>query len=138
MTEILGEPVFRQVADIPDQIDIVDVFRSAKKSGHVRSAGKSGLVRSGRCACAVCSSGHELNSICCIMARRRPDDVLQHVDDIIAAKPAIVWLQSGIRNPQAEEAFAKAGMKVRYHPVCREFSCVAADVVASGASAVGK
>jgi len=44
--------------------------------------------------------------------------VLQHVDDIIAAKPAAVWLQSGIRNAQAEEMFAKAGMKVRHHSVC--------------------
>ena len=44
--------------------------------------------------------------------RRQPDDVPQHIDDIVAAKPAAVWLQSGIRNPEAEEAFAKAGMKV--------------------------
>ena len=42
--------------------------------------------------------------------------MLQHVGDIIAAKPAAVWLQTGIRNAQAEDAFAKAGMKATLHP----------------------
>ncbi len=40
----------------------------------------------------------------------------QHIDDIVAAKPAAVWLQSGIRSPAAEEAFARAGLKVGQQP----------------------
>jgi predicted CoA-binding protein len=43
---------------------------------------------------------------------RRPSDVMQHVDDIIAKKPKIVWMQSGIRNPEAAEKMARAGIKV--------------------------
>ena len=45
-----------------------------------------------------------------------PDDVPQHIEDIVAAKPAAVWLQSGIRSPAAEEAFARAGLKVGWKP----------------------
>ena len=58
--------------------------------------------------------------------------MMQHVDDIIAAKPAAVWLQTGIRNAQAEEAFAKAGMKVRHEFVCTEPNLSAAMAAASG------
>lgn len=43
---------------------------------------------------------------------RRPSDVLAHVEDVIASKPACVWLQLGIRNDEAAEAWAKAGIKV--------------------------
>lgn len=43
---------------------------------------------------------------------RRPSDVLAHVDDVIASKPACVWLQLGIRNDEAAEAWAEAGIKV--------------------------
>lgn len=43
---------------------------------------------------------------------RRSTDVTGHVDDILAKKPASVWLQSGIRNDAAAEIFAKAGIKV--------------------------
>lgn len=43
---------------------------------------------------------------------RRPADVEKHVDDILAAKPKAVWMQSGIRNDRAAEAFARAGIKV--------------------------
>lgn len=43
---------------------------------------------------------------------RRPGDVMQHVDDIVAKKPKIAWLQSGIRNDQAAEIMARAGIKV--------------------------
>ena len=32
VTEILGQPVFRRVADIPEPLDIVDVFRSEPHS----------------------------------------------------------------------------------------------------------
>ncbi len=69
VTEILGRKVYRKVADVPGEIDIVDVFR-------------------------------------------RPQDIDQHVEDILAKKPKVVWFQSGIRNPAAAERFAQAGIKV--------------------------
>jgi hypothetical protein len=68
-TMILGEKVFRKLADIPGDIDMVDVFR-------------------------------------------RPNDITGHIDDILAKKPKSVWFQSGIRNDNAAETFAKAGIKV--------------------------
>ena len=43
---------------------------------------------------------------------RRPRDIAAHVDDIISAKPASVWFQLGIRNDEAAERFAKAGIDV--------------------------
>ena len=69
VTEILGQRVYRAVADVPGEIDLVVVFR--------RSA-----------------------------------DVAAHVDDLIAAKPGAVWLQSGIRNDDAAERLARAGIRV--------------------------
>jgi len=69
VTEILGKPVFRKVADIGRPIDMVNVFR-------------------------------------------RPNDIPPHVDDILAAKPKSVWLQLGIRNEEAAQRFAEAGIKV--------------------------
>lgn len=68
-TEILGEKVYRKVADIPGDVDLVDVFR-------------------------------------------RPRDITAHVDDIIAKKPKAVWFQLGIRNDEAAERLAKAGIDV--------------------------
>jgi hypothetical protein len=69
VTEILGRKVYRKVADVPGEIDILDVFR-------------------------------------------RPQDIDQHIEDILAKKPKAVWFQSGIRNPAAAERFAQAGIKV--------------------------
>ncbi len=69
VTQILGKPVFRKLADIGRPIDMVDVFR-------------------------------------------RPTDIPQHVDDILAAKPKAVWFQLGIRNDEAAEKLARAGIKV--------------------------
>jgi predicted CoA-binding protein len=43
---------------------------------------------------------------------RRPADVDAHVDDLLHAKPAVVWLQSGIRNDAAAERLARAGIEV--------------------------
>ena len=43
---------------------------------------------------------------------RRSHDVAGHIDDILAKKPKAVWLQSGIRNDDAAEIWAKAGIKV--------------------------
>lgn len=43
---------------------------------------------------------------------RRPNDITGHIDDILAKKPKSVWFQSGIRNDNAAEILAKAGIKV--------------------------
>ena len=69
VTEILGKKVYRAVADVPGEIDLVDVFR-------------------------------------------RSQDVPAHVDDLLAAKPKAVWMQSGIRNEEAARRLAEAGIKV--------------------------
>lgn len=69
LTEVLGEPVYRSLADIPGDVDVVDVFR-------------------------------------------RPKDIPQHVDDIIAKKPKGVWFQLGIRNDDAAEKIARVGIDV--------------------------
>ncbi|XXF79834.1 CoA-binding protein [Myxococcaceae bacterium GXIMD 01537] len=69
VTHILGKPVFRALADVPGDIDIVDVFR-------------------------------------------RPQDIEQHVEDLLVKKPRAVWFQSGIRNDAAAERLARAGIQV--------------------------
>jgi predicted CoA-binding protein len=43
---------------------------------------------------------------------RRPSDINQHVDEILAVKPKSVWFQLGIRNDEAARRFAEAGIKV--------------------------
>ncbi len=43
---------------------------------------------------------------------RRSQDVGPHVEDILAARPKFVWMQSGIRNEEAARRFAEAGIKV--------------------------
>ena len=68
-TEILGQPVYRRLADIPGTVDLVNVFR-------------------------------------------RPEDIEAHLDDMLAAKPGAVWLQSGIRHQAVAETLARAGIKV--------------------------
>lgn len=69
VTEILGQPVYRSLAAIPGEIDMVNVFR-------------------------------------------RPDDIGKHTIDILEKKPKSVWFQLGIRNDEAAEKFARAGIKV--------------------------
>ena len=69
VTEILGRPVYREVAAVPGEVDMVNVFR-------------------------------------------RPRDIPPHVDDIIAKKPDVVWFQLGIRNDEAAERLARAGIRV--------------------------
>jgi uncharacterized protein len=69
VTEILGEPVYRKLADVPGEVDLVNVFRRSR-------------------------------------------DVPPHVDDILAKRPKAVWLQSGIRNDEAAERLARAGIDV--------------------------
>ena len=43
---------------------------------------------------------------------RRPNDIPPHVDDILAVKPKSVWFQLGIRNDEAAQRLAEAGIKV--------------------------
>jgi hypothetical protein len=69
LREVLGEPVYRTLAAIPGDIDIVDVFR-------------------------------------------RPQDIPQHLDDIVAKRLKAVWFQLGIRNDEAAETIARAGIDV--------------------------
>src|SRR6266498_4034053 len=54
VTEILDEPVYRTLVEIPEPVDMVNVFR-------------------------------------------RSHDIPQHVPDILAARPKVVWIQTGIR-----------------------------------------
>jgi predicted CoA-binding protein len=68
-TEILGSRVYRRVAEVPGEIDLVDVFRRSR-------------------------------------------DVAPHVDDILAAAPKAVWMQSGIRNDDAARRLAENGIRV--------------------------
>jgi hypothetical protein len=68
-TEILGEKVYRKLAEIPGEIDMVNVFRRA----------------------------HHIPA---------------HVDDIISKRPKSVWFQLGIRNDEAAERLARAGIDV--------------------------
>ena len=43
---------------------------------------------------------------------RRPADIPQHLDDIIAKHPMAVWFQLGIRNDAAAEQLTAAGIDV--------------------------
>ena len=43
---------------------------------------------------------------------RRPADIPAHLDDIIAKQPRAVWFQLGIRNDEAAEQLARAGIDV--------------------------
>lgn len=43
---------------------------------------------------------------------RRAQDIPPHLDDIIAARPRAVWFQLGIRNDDAAERLARAGIDV--------------------------
>jgi predicted CoA-binding protein len=43
---------------------------------------------------------------------RRPNDIPQHAEDILAKRPKAVWFQLGIRNDSVAETLAKEGIKV--------------------------
>ena len=43
---------------------------------------------------------------------RRPQDVPGHLEDLLAAKPKAVWMQSGIRHDEVAERLAAAGILV--------------------------
>jgi len=66
---VLGEKVYRSLAEIPDKIDIVDVFR-------------------------------------------RPDAVAAIVDEVIALKLPVLWLQETVVDHEAAARARLAGIKV--------------------------
>ena len=43
---------------------------------------------------------------------RRPHDIPPHLPDILAARPRVVWIQTGIRHDEVAEVLARAGIKV--------------------------
>ena len=43
---------------------------------------------------------------------RRPEDLPAHLDDLLAARPYAVWLQSGISHDEVAAKLAEAGIKV--------------------------
>jgi uncharacterized protein len=43
---------------------------------------------------------------------RRPDDLPPHLDDIVAKRPKVVWLQSGIRHPGFAQQLIEQGIDV--------------------------
>jgi hypothetical protein len=43
---------------------------------------------------------------------RRSEQVAEHVDEILALRPALAWLQSGIRNDAAARSLENAGIAV--------------------------
>lgn len=43
---------------------------------------------------------------------RRPGDVPQHLDDILAKRPRAVWMQLGIRNDSVADRLVEAGIDV--------------------------
>lgn len=43
---------------------------------------------------------------------RRGPDVAKHLDDLLAAKPKVVWMQLGIRNDEVAAELARAGIRV--------------------------
>jgi predicted CoA-binding protein len=47
-----------------------------------------------------------------VVVFRRSEDIPPHLDDILAARPAAVWFQSGIRNDEAARRLAEAGISV--------------------------
>jgi len=66
---ILRRPVFRSLAEVPGDLDLVNVFRRSK-------------------------------------------DLAPHLPDILAKRPAAVWLQLGIRNDAFSESLLGAGIDV--------------------------
>ncbi len=42
---------------------------------------------------------------------RRGPDVAKHTEDLLASKPACVWLQLGITNDEVSETLARAGIR---------------------------
>lgn len=60
----------------------------------------------------VCRKVSEAGPVDMVIVFRRPQDIDQHVEDILAAKPKYVWFQQGIRNEEAARRMAEAGIGV--------------------------
>ncbi|HLI25551.1 MAG TPA: CoA-binding protein [Chloroflexota bacterium] len=43
---------------------------------------------------------------------RRPQDIPPHLDDLLAARPRVVWFQLGIRHDEVARTLAAAGIQV--------------------------
>lgn len=43
---------------------------------------------------------------------RRPDDIPQHLPDLLTVKPRAVWMQSGISHPEVAKVLAENGITV--------------------------
>lgn len=43
---------------------------------------------------------------------RRPNDVMRHLNEILAARPTLVWMQLGIRHDAMAQTLAEAGINV--------------------------
>lgn len=69
LQQVAGAKAYSTLAEIPGEIDMVNVFR-------------------------------------------RSPDIPPHVDDILSKRPRSVWFQLGIRNDEAAETLARAGIKV--------------------------
>jgi len=48
----------------------------------------------------------------CVLLFRRPADIPRHLDEILTARPRLVWMQLGISHPEVAEVLAKAGIDV--------------------------
>ena len=47
-----------------------------------------------------------------VLVFRRSSDVAGHLDELLAARPRVVWMQQGIRNEAVAERLAKEGITV--------------------------
>ncbi len=47
-----------------------------------------------------------------VLLFRRSGDVAQHLEEILAARPRVVWMQQGIHDAAVAETLAKAGIDV--------------------------
>ncbi len=47
-----------------------------------------------------------------ILLFRKSADVAQHLEEMLAAKPRVVWMQQGIQDARVAEALARAGIDV--------------------------
>lgn len=58
------------------------------------------------------SLGEVPEPVDCVLLFRRPADIPSHLDEILTARPRLVWMQLGIAHPQVAETLARAGIEV--------------------------